>query len=399
MQKSEVSLIYLLTTVFNYKNTLIKLIISFTTVFLILSLIWPKSYKSTVHFLPPPSESFGISGIIGSLLPSTPKTSKLKTEAILIILNSRTIKEKAIRKFQLNKVYGSDIIERLLKDVTANMEINEIREGGFGFNPIVSIEFSFIDNDPHRAEKITEFFVESLDSTIKNINYQRLFSSFSAVEDRFEKNKVELENAKTQLKLFQQTNGILELESQLQATISQIANLKSEIIQLEIRIDILSSSFSNESNEMIQLMQRKEKLVEKYNELTFTSNESDKDPLFRPLLEMPELVNQYSELVLEVTIQSEVYKFLYPQYEQIKQQIESTPLGIQIIDEAKLPTYKHSPKRIVIVLIGLFLSIFVGILFIFYQETKKKLAENHIEEYEKWRILALNIKKMILFWR
>jgi uncharacterized protein involved in exopolysaccharide biosynthesis len=201
------------------------------------------------------------------------------------------------------------------------------------------------------------------------------------------------------LKLFQQTNGILELESQLQATISQIANLKSEIIQLEIRIDILSSSFSNESNEMIQLMQRKEKLVEKYNELTFTSNESDKDPLFRPLLEMPELVNQYSELVLEVTIQSEVYKFLYPQYEQIKQQIESTPLGIQIIDEAKLPTYKHSPKRIVIVLIGLFLSIFVGILFIFYQETKKKLAENHIEEYEKWRILALNIKKMILFWR
>ena len=65
---------------------------------------------------------------------------------------------------------------------------------------------------------------------------------------------------------------------------------------------------------------------------------------------MPPLFAEYYRLFREVEIQQEIYKVLYPQFEQQKLNFNEINSGLSLIDEPTLPTYKFYPKRAFIVI-------------------------------------------------
>ena len=61
---------------------------------------------------------------------------------------------------------------------------------------------------------------------------------------------------------------------------------------------------------------------------------------------MPPLFAEYYRLFREVEIQQEIYKVLYPQYEQQKLNFNEINSGLSLIDEPTLPTYVLSKAGI-----------------------------------------------------
>jgi uncharacterized protein involved in exopolysaccharide biosynthesis len=392
MEYKQISFFDVVLVLLKHRKFILKYVTIITIFALIISLLWPKSYKSTVKFFPPPSEQLGFSGLLGNIFQSTPSTSKLSSEALLIIINSRTLKEKVIHKFNLADVYNIRIPEHLIKKFESNINISESREGGLGFNPIVSMEFSFIDEDPKRAEAITSYYVEALDSMLKAFNYDRMNNTYETMHKRYMENLQDIETAEEEFEKFQEQYGIFEIETQLKSAIQNMAELKAQSVELDIQISFLKNNYSGDNTQIKQLISKKRELDAKYNELIEATGGGDQDKLFHPFSKMPELMRTYAQLFREVTIQNKIYEVILPQYEQIKMEIESEQFGIQILDHAKLPTYKDKPKRALIVVAGFIFSLILTTIIIYIKEYFNKLESTDSPEYSKWIHMKNTIK-------
>ena len=398
MAKHEANLFAILLKIVENRWLIIKTIFVITCLSLIVSLIWPKSYKSTVRFFPPPRQGGGISGLLGGLFQPTITTQEMNPEAILVILRSRSLMESVIRKFNFAEVYGNDKIEILLRKLESHIRINEIREGGFGFNPLIAVEFSFIDEDPERAEAVTEYYIHKLDSILKNLNKERAISTFEIIAKRYQQNLAALQQAELAFKSFQEQYGIFEIETQTQELIKQVAELKAQLIQTEIQLEILERTVSKDNSQYLQLFAQKNAIENKYNEL-IKKVEGHQNEFFQPLERMPKLAMEYARLFREVTVQNKIYEFVYPQYEQARLQIEMQSQGIQILDPAKRPTYKYKPKRIFIVLAGLTFSIFLSLFFVFIKEFYQGERQKNSVNYQYMRKIIEYLKSDFSFRR
>ncbi len=380
MNQKDVNLLAVLLKLVENRWLIIKIVLSITLLSLIISLVWPKSYKSTVRFFPPPRQGAGFPGFLGGLFQPTVTTQEINPEAILVILRSRSLMERVIRKFNFAEIYGNDKMEILLKQLASNIEIHEIREGGFGFNPLIAVEFSFIDENPERAEAVTEYYIHQLDSILKQLNKERAYYTYKIIEKRYRENVKELQNAELNFKNFQQRFGVFQIETQMEELIKQVAELKAQLVQTEIQLEILKNTVSRDNPQYLQLINQRNAIKKQYAEM-LREVEGTENEFFQPLEKMPELALQYAKLFREVTVQNKIYEFVYPQYEQMRLQVEMQSQGIQILDPAKVPTYKYKPKRIYIVLAGLTFGIFFALFVVFvkdfYESEKRKNSQNY----------------------
>ncbi len=400
MAEKAINFIDLLAVLTKHRRFIVATVFTITILALILSLIWPKKYKSTARVLPPPRETMNMGGLFGSLMQNvTPKSPKIDAEAVLVLVESRTLKEKTIKEFNFQDIYNIDVKEALLKKFKSNLIIDVIREGGFGFNPVVAIELSFTDRKPERAEQVVHFYINNIDSMYKKLNFQRTINNYQSIQTRFQKNLNDLKKAELALKEFQEKYGVFEIETQLTKMIDQIAKIKTKITENEVKINVLKEIYGDNNNQLQQLKSENKALKVKLNQLITTSERITSNQVFHPLYKMPELMLKYGQLYREVTVQNKIYEMLYPQYEQLKMEIENEDIGLQVIDNAQIPTYKSSPKRLYIVLAGFLFSIFISLFIVFLKETIQSSKEKNSENYNKLIKIKDAILNDLIFWK
>lgn len=393
--KKEVNLLDVILVLAKNKWFIFKLVISITLLALVISLVWPKTYKSTAQLLPPIQQrslGAGLSGMLGGMMPMQMSSDKLGSEAILVVLRSRSLREKIIEEFNFREIYNSDIMEELLKKLDSNTKLIEVREGGFGFNPVVALELSFIDRDPGRAQAVTSFYISRLDSTIRELNRLNAEESYDFMSRRYEKNLADLTQAEEDLRVFQETYGILEVESQSKAIVETLADLKSSSIEMELKINLLGQTVSPNNSELVNLKRSKQELDRKYNEMiNYSENEPVVD-VFHSLKDMPNLALHYMRKYREVVIQNKILEVVLPQYEQQLMMKYDASRNIQIVDHASMPTYKHAPKRAIIVLAGLFFSLILSLIIVYLRETYAISKKSNSKEYNKLDAIMTALK-------
>lgn len=384
---NEIQLLDALVIVAKHKMLVIKIVVSITLIALVISLVWPKTYKSNAIVLPPSQQRSlpGIAGSLGGLLPiGMGSEQQINPEAILTILNSRTLRVELIEAFNLREVYNSNTTEELLLKLQESVRIEERREGGFGFNPITSISISVTDRKPERAQKMTAFLVRRLDETINDINRKNTVEQFEIIRDRYQRNRDELEQAEVAFRDFQEKYGIIEVEEQAKAVIGTLAELKARRIETDMMINILKQSVSEDHPELQRLRRTYTELDHQYNQYIGKSEKDARTARVIPtLLDVPELALQYYRLYRDVTVQNKIFEMLYPQYDFQQHLAEVEKRGIQIVDEAHLPTYKDAPKRAFIVLGGMVFSIFLSLLLVFYRHTIETGRQTNSDQYRK----------------
>ncbi len=381
------------------KKRILLIVISVTLLSLVVSFIWPKSYRSSVQFMQlKDSRGGGIGGMLGDVVQLPMSMNKVGQEAGLVILRSKNMKDKIIEKFDLMDVYDAEVIESARDKVKSRTDIEEVREGGFGFNPIVSVEVSYTDRKPERAQKIASFYVNRLDSIMTRLNRQNARQSYEVFKNRYEQNLKDLHKAEDSLLAFQEKHGVLEVESQTKNLIENAAQVKAQLTSLEVRINVLKRTVKGESSKLNNLINQKEELENTYNELVRKSDQQiekgiKKDDFMHPLMDMPQLVREYMGLYRKVKVQEKIYETIYPQFEQQKMMLEKSDSGIQIIDDADYPTYKYKPKKAYIVIAGFFFSIVLSLIIVYFDHYVQRKKEGDSETYQK----LTSIKDHLMF--
>jgi len=379
-QSSETDLIKIIPLLWNVKSSIIKNILIVGLIIMIFVFSVPKTYTSTAILMPPISESTPGS-IMGALsnLPFGALMSQTNDESlsILAILKSRTLFEKVIDKFNLLEFYGVTNIDKALIALSNNAVFNIEEEGTISISISADTDWFHNSESELTAKNLCKdmaiFFAEQLDLLNKSLKTEEAAFHREFIGERYKKNLIDLKNAEDSLRIFQEKHKMVALTEQTLATIDAAATIKAQMLSNEVKLGVMLGALNTNHPDIDNIKKENIELSKKMSELEYGTGIIDykKSNLFPVLSDVPILGVELVRLKREVEIQNTLFVFLTQQYEEAKiKEAKDTPT-VQILDYPQIPYLKSAPKRVLILIICLFISTFVNILFILYRSGLK----------------------------
>ena len=385
-------LVHVLTVLITHRKRIFILCSIVGILAVVLSLIVPVWYQGKATILPPSDDddSFGFSALISQIpLPSSLLGFGGASESASIamaILQSRTVMDAAVIKFNLEKRYRSKNIESAVRTLRKRCAFEIEEEGTIGVAVMARTSFFHpkkqVDEARRLARDMTNYFIAQLDSVNKVLRTQKARNLRIVLEARYNQNIHDLTHAEDEFRNFQEKYGTISLPEQTLAAIEAAAGLEAEKISKEIEIGVLRQTVGNDHYLLVKSLAELREIEKKYRELD-TGKDGMEAGLFPPFKKIPEYGVEYARLYREIKLQELLLEFLLPQYEQAKiQEAKDTPT-IQVIDYAVLPIKKVKPKRALIVIFSVLFSLILSTLYFIWIEKVKILRANGSATFKK----------------
>jgi len=390
MEKKDVTFVELVTILtkwrrFIFFSTLIAAILA-----VLISLIVPVWYKSTAKILPPSDEmkSIGISALLSRVqIPSSLLGLAGVSEGAslsMAILESRTVMEAVVKKFNLIDRYKVKDIERAVKILQKRTSFKIDDEGTITIS--VTEKTNYFPTKTQKevtrvlVQQMADFFIYQLDSLNKALQTEKARNIRIFLEKRCKESFMELAREEDELKRFQEKYGTISLPNQVLVAIESAAALKAQIVSKEVEVELLRQSVGQENSQFLKEQLELEQLKAKYEQ--FNSG-SPSDNLFLSFHKIPRYGLEYARHLRNIKIYELVLEFLVPQYEQARlQEARDTPT-IQIIDKAFFPIRKIKPKRALVVLFSSFFTFIFSFIFVLSVERIQRIKLESPDVYRK----------------
>jgi len=381
MEEKEFNLWKLLEVIARRIRFIIIFVLIVTVITAAISLLLPRWYLATTLVLPPKNEGLKL-GWGGSIDQATSITSGLSqpvmatpTDIYARILGSRALLERVIDKNNLSDYYAlqgrSDLIDRVS------------RQSDFRVTPEGLLEMSYLDKDAGMAAVIVNSFAEELDALNRELASSRARQAREFIEGRLSSVSADLDEAREDLREFQNLHKAVDLDRQTQLAIESAVGLKVDLARNEIDLNLKEKSLSSNHPDVVMLRRRINEIKQQINTLEFGG--SDSTYLNLPISEVPQLRIRYAELTGRVQIAETLFRLLSEQYEQAKiQEMMDTPT-ISIIDRAYPPELPIKPQKRIIVTIAFIISFIVAVFLALFFNYLENLKLSSPEDYGRAR--------------
>ena len=301
------------------------IIINFIVVCLIASVltyIMPEYYKSTAVLLPPTEtkRTFGFNDVLSSIPVTTLRLGSKgsPTDIFMGILQSQTVKISMVDRFNLTDVYGVSDRDAALATLGGLTKVEGTREG--------LIEINVEDTDPVRAATMANTYIVLLDSLNQIINQRSARERADFIEQQILENDISLAQAEAELKEFQLKTNAISPYQQARIALSVASELELDIMNKENLLkEYQEKSYSRTHPVVRELLNSITFREQQLHDLRFGSSRSDREQLFVPLQNAPDLSLQYAKLSRRVDILGTLEELLRQQYEESRiEQVNTT---------------------------------------------------------------------------
>ena len=160
----EINLIDLLIVIAKHKQRIVLLTFAAALLAIGISLLLPNSYTATTKILPPQQSQSSASAMLaqlGGLAGMAGGSLGIKNPADLYValLKSRTLMEKIVKSFDLQKVYDQETLTGTLKQLETSMTVSPGKDG------VITVEIE--DKDPQVAAKMANAFIVELNALMQ----------------------------------------------------------------------------------------------------------------------------------------------------------------------------------------------------------------------------------------
>ena len=368
-----------------WKKLIIINLIIVIVIFTIIAFMIPEKFKATATVMIPQDNSSlgGLSSLMGnnSLVSFGAKlfgVSNTSEDILVGLLKSRTSLSSAVERFDLKRYYeiSDNNMDKTLKAFSSDV-IFEPNENGF-------LEISVINKDPNLAARISNYFVELVDSLNINLNIEQAKNNREFIGKRYSKNMEDLKAAEDSLYHIQKKYGIFAVPEQLEVSVKAAAEIEAEYLQKKFNLELVETQYGNKSPQYSLLKEQVDALSQKVSELKNSKNLSSDSNVLFPFSNIPQITLLYYRAYREVELQSKIMEFILPMFEQAKVEEQKSVPTILVIDSAVPPELKYSPKKSMIIVAAMVFSLFLMIPFIFRAENiyVRHLVDNPFEENE-----------------
>jgi uncharacterized protein involved in exopolysaccharide biosynthesis len=339
----------------------------------LIAFLLPKEYQSTVQLMPPDSGSSsgtamlaalasktgsGVGGVAGSLL-------DVKSSGALFvgILGSRTVEDRLVQRFDLNKIYGRRLEEDAAKKLEENTGIGEDHKSGI-------ITITVTDRDSRRATAIAQSYVEELNRLAAELSTSAAHRERVFLQQRLAEVKIDLDQASRDFSQFASKNTAIDIKEQAKAMVEAAATLQGQLIATESQLKGLEEIYTANNVRVRSVQARITELRQQLDKLGAQSAGGAGDSakpgsaLYPSIRDLPLLGVTYEDLLRRTKIQEAVYETLTQEYELAKvQEAKDTP-SVRVLDAASVPGRKSFPPRMIIILLSAFAACGAGAMWL-----------------------------------
>lgn len=369
--------IYLFALLWKYKFLIIAITVLAGVGSIFYALNAPVQYRSTVDAVPPQGHSLfdgGMSGL-GSALRDFGLT-KLAGGAggegytFVVILDSRSLRDSLIERFNLREVYeipedDPDLVYVRLK---GNLEFDISKEGNY--------RVTFYDEDPVRAAEVANAAVDYANEIALRLFRKETGEKIKYMERRLAAADSMQSLLADSLKRLSAKYFIISPEEQAADAGSALSELKAEKMKLEVIYDLMKSRLGAADPQVVSQKLAIETLENKIEEAKRKPGFAGDFPLDRSA----EIGIEYLKLYSELEAFTKLKDFLLPMLEQDKLDQYKDFRSLIPLDAAKPAAKKARPKRSFIVagaVLGAFIfSILLTLLingYVLFRKRYKKL--------------------------
>lgn len=351
-------------TLFRQRRLILGVTALGAIVSVVIALVLTPWYQATARVILPESRSGGAFGAffgdIGAAASSLLGIGGGDYVRYLAILDRRDTYEALVDRFNLIDTY--DLADAENPHYEAYLTVQDNVEFG------IDIEYEYLyvsvlDPDPEQAAAMANFMVDLLNEENARYASQHARQTRLFVEQRYQATVDSLDAIQARMQAFQEEHGVIELEAQVEALLTAIAEARANTVQNQIAYEATLQQYG-EDNAQVQSARS---LLEaaRRQERRFTSGGDQLMPV--SFQELPAVARRYAELKRDLLIQATVLEYARPMLEQsIFEEQRVTP-AVQVLESAVPPVEKAKPARKLIV-IGVTLSVFlVMVVFVLVQ--------------------------------
>jgi capsule polysaccharide export protein KpsE/RkpR len=315
----------------------------------LVAFLLPKRYTSVAELMPPDSQSSSGMAMLATLSAKTGALGGIAGDLLggnssgalfISILQSRTVQDRLVQRFDLKHVYWDRLDVDARKDLAERTGISEDRKSGV-------ITISVTDRDPHRASAMAQAYVDELNRLSAELSTSAAHRERVFLEERLQAVKQDLNQAAVDFSQFSSKNTAIDIKEQARAMVEAAAQLQGELIAAESEQKGLEAIYSSTNPRVLAVRARITELRTQLDKLGGGAGEAATpgETAYPSIRQLPLLGVKYADLYRETKIQEAVYETLTQQYELAKvQEAKETP-RVKVLDSPSFPERRSFPPR------------------------------------------------------
>jgi capsule polysaccharide export protein KpsE/RkpR len=338
-------------------------------------LLAPNWYQSTLSVVPAKSAhsnplgalagGIDLAASVGVDLPGSALTADV--DRLAAVLESTSVTDAVIKKFNLLERYDSKYMEQARKDLWSHCSTKILTRATI-------VQLVCEDKDPAFVKAMLDFFAEH-----GNEVFHRVGISQAGEEVRFLEGRVADELQKTdevarRLRDFEEKYKIVDLDAQSKAVVSALASLRGQAISKQLELDYVKSFSARDEATSAQLQQQLAIMDSRFRSLDGTlptdaapepeqktSARKSSADLFPAAMAVPKLRYEFEQLYRDRRFHESSLLLLMQRLELAKASEARDTSAFQVLDAPTVPTHKSRPHGTLAVLFGLLVGLAAGL--------------------------------------
>lgn len=362
------------------RRLLFKFFLSGLAASLLIAFLIPARYVSTARLMPPDQKSSSglamlatLAGKVGGensdgLASIAQDVVGVKTSGDLFmgVLNSRTVQDDLISKFDLRKVYAVRSWADAREILADRTDISSDRKSG-----IITIKVT--DHSPQRAAAMGREYISELNWVVTQLNTSSAHRERVFLENRLQQVKGDLEQAEKDFGEFSSKNATLDIRDEGKGMVEAAGSIEGELIASETELQGLKQIYTAENVRVRTVQARVDELRRQLRRIggkagtSASTDGSDDASVYPSIRELPLLGVSYSDLLRHAKIEEAVFATLTQEYEQAKVNEAKELPSEAVLDPPDVPEKKSFPHRALITVLGGFGVLAAGVAFVLGQ--------------------------------
>jgi capsule polysaccharide export protein KpsE/RkpR len=316
---------------------------------LVVVLLLPPIYTARASFLAPGSQQQsgagaalaalgalggGLAGSLGAKTPDELYVALLKSDSVLRGLDAR---------FDLKKHYEVDKHEALRKVFPGYVRVNSDKKSG-----VIAVEVD--DEDPKFAADLANAHEAEVTKLLDRLAVSEAQLRRVFFEKQLQETKENLVKAEQALRTVQEKSGVIVLDKQAEALITNAALLRAQIAEREVQLKVLRTSATEQNPAVVRLNSELRALRTELARMESAQGGSPGSAVDLPVGKLPEAAIDYVRARRELKLQETLLESMVRQYEIAKLDEAKEGPSLQQVDVAVPPDHKSKPARALIVL-------------------------------------------------
>jgi len=380
------SLTEVLTWLGESKRQIAAVTVTIAVAALVVALLLPPIYTARASFLAPGSQQQSgsaaalaalgsLGGLAGGLAAKTPD------DLYVALLKSDSVLRGLDAKFDLRKHYEVDTHEALRRIVPGFIRVSADKKSG-----VISVEVD--DKDKNFAADVANAHEAEVTKLLGRLAVSEAQLRRVFFEKQLQDTKENLVKAEQALRGVQEKSGVIVLDKQAEALITNAALLRAQIAEREVQLKVLRTSSTEQNPAVIRLNSELHALRTELSRMESAQGGSPGSAVDMPVGKLPEAAVDYVRARRELKLQETLLEGMVRQYEIAKLDEAKEGPVLQTVDVAVPPDRKSKPHRALIVLASALLALLASSAWVVARRYAAASRENDPEHAAAWSSFA-----------